>query len=99
MGARLVIGDHNGVALLASSKRIKSRFSPHLAVCIAIKEGINFSSHGFDNWVLEFDASNIVNVIYNRAPFAPEDPITETIQKGIAQVKKGSLPGFFFSYR
>ncbi|PKA53337.1 hypothetical protein AXF42_Ash010067 [Apostasia shenzhenica] len=92
MGAGLIIRNHNGVALLASSKRIKSRFFLHLAESIAIKEGIQFLlSHGFDNWALEYAISNAVNVIYNRAPFASEDPITETIREGIAQVKKGSI--------
>ncbi|EXB89956.1 hypothetical protein L484_023608 [Morus notabilis] len=52
---------------MAASKRIEGRFSPYVAECLAIREGIYFAlKRGFHNWVLESDANNVIRMIQLR---------------------------------
>ncbi|EXB54535.1 hypothetical protein L484_006283 [Morus notabilis] len=46
--------------------RLDGRNSPHLAECLAVRQGIReLYRGGFTNWVIESDAVNVINVVRN----------------------------------
>ncbi|XP_024019889.1 uncharacterized protein LOC112091171 [Morus notabilis] len=62
----VVARDRAGIVLAAASTKFLGRFSPHMAECIAIREGTMLARNlGFEKWVVELDAINAVNVVHS----------------------------------
>ncbi|GMN57985.1 hypothetical protein TIFTF001_027083 [Ficus carica] len=66
--------------------RVQGSFPPFLAGCLAAREGTRLvASCGFQNWVLESGAVNVVKAILSPASSAPEASVIDDIREVISQ--------------
>lgn len=80
IGPGAVIRDSQGFVMGAMSKSVSGIFSPFLAECMAIREGLQFAwESGLKVSSVESDAAQAVHSVNNPAVLAPVDPVIEDI--------------------
>lgn len=90
-GVRAITRDEASFVLVATAKKVPGVFSPLLAECIAIREGLQFAiDSGLRVQSIESDASLAIQKIANLEVLAPEFPIIEDISRLIGVLGGGS---------
>ncbi|EXB60957.1 Importin subunit alpha [Morus notabilis] len=88
VGIGIVARDRQGVVLGACFIRIPGRFSPHVAECMAVREGALFAvSNGFSEWVIESDVINAVQKVQTPSDRASEAGVIQDIRAIFVQAR------------
>ncbi|GMN20887.1 hypothetical protein TIFTF001_039966 [Ficus carica] len=92
-----VIRDEKGRILGAMEKSVEGTFSPFLAECIALREGLMMAKE-FESvtLVVETDAINVVSAISDNTEFSLEGPILEDVKQLLVQLWN---PGVYHIWR
>lgn len=92
VGIGAVAQDHLGTVLAATSLHISGRFSPHIAECLAIKEGVKLAqAQGFSARLVESNAFNVVVVVRSPPNQALGANIVQDIKTVLIQARCGSV--------
>ncbi|GMN40729.1 hypothetical protein TIFTF001_009947 [Ficus carica] len=87
IGIGAVIRDEKGRILGAMAKSVEGTFSPFLAECIALREGLMMAKELESvTIVVETDAINVVSAVSDNTEFSLEGPILEDVKQLLAQL-------------
>ena len=87
IGIGAVLRDEKGIILGAVAKSLEGSFSPFLAECIALREGLIFAKDlNLGPIVVETDAINVVTAVGDNCELSIEGPILEDVKQLMAQV-------------
>ncbi|GMN68764.1 hypothetical protein TIFTF001_037815 [Ficus carica] len=87
IGIGAVIRDEKGRILGAMAKSVEGTFSPFLAECIALREGLMMAKE-LESFtlVVETDAINVVSAVSDNTEFSLECPILEDVKQLLTQL-------------
>ncbi|GMN41345.1 hypothetical protein TIFTF001_010577 [Ficus carica] len=86
IGIGAVIRDEKGIILGAMAKSVEGTFSPFLAECIALREGLMMAKElERVTLVVETDVINVVSAVSDNTKFSLESPILEDVKQLLAQ--------------
>ena len=85
IGIGAIIWDEKGRILGAVAKSVEGTFSPFLAECMALREGLMIAKELESvTLVVETDAINVVSTVSNNLEFSLEGPILEDVKQLLA---------------
>lgn len=91
-GAGGVVRDLNGTVIACFAKKLVGSFSPYVAECLALREGLEFATAcGLQISVVETDALAVVQAVYSSETFDDAELIISDIRKGLNQVTGDTL--------
>ncbi|GMN26456.1 hypothetical protein TIFTF001_001317 [Ficus carica] len=88
IGIGAVIHDEKGLILGAVAKSVEGTFSPFLAECIALREGLMIAKELESvTLVVETDAINVVSTVSDNQELSVEGSILEDVKQLLVQVR------------
>ncbi|GMN66693.1 hypothetical protein TIFTF001_035757 [Ficus carica] len=88
IGIGAAIRDEKGSILGAVAKSVEGFFSPFLAECLALREGLSFAKEiECVNLEVETDAINVVSAVMENQELSMEGPILEDVKQLLAQLQ------------
>ena len=87
IGIGAAIRDEEGLILGVMAKSVEGSFSPFLAECIALREGLRFAKEiECVNLEVETDAINVVSAVVDNQELSMEGPILENVKQLFVQL-------------
>ncbi|GMN45119.1 hypothetical protein TIFTF001_014327 [Ficus carica] len=92
IGIGAAIRDDKGSILGAVAKSVEGSFSPFVAECLAIREGLRFVKEiECANIKVETDAINVVSAVVDNRELSMEGPILEDVKQLLAQLRSTGI--------
>lgn len=92
IGIGVVVRDDSGVVLGTMARRMIGSFTPHIAACMAVREGVWFArARGFLRWVVETDAINIACAVFPPSSLSVEANVLEDIHELLSFERGGDV--------
>ena len=92
IGIGAVLRDEKGIILGAVAKSVEGSFSPFLAECIALREGLIFTKDlNLGPIVVDTDAFNVVTVVGDNCALSMEGPILEDVKQLLVQMQETNI--------
>ncbi|GMN52856.1 hypothetical protein TIFTF001_022008 [Ficus carica] len=92
IGIGAAIRDDKGSILEAVAKSVEGSFSPYVAECLALREGLRFTKEiECANIEVETDAINVVSAVVDNRELSMEGPILEDVKQLLAQLRSTGI--------
>lgn len=92
IGIGVVARDDSGVVLGAMARCMIGSFTPHIAECMAVREGVWFArAGGFPRWVVETDAINVARAVFSPSSLSVEANVLEDIHELLSFERGGNV--------